>query len=149
METGDGLRRKKRLHPKVGLNVNSNHPPGLPPEPAIYINAIRCTASYQIQSKRSKGKRKTQGIKTRRAVGLRGGGIVTGEQRYRGHVSGEGRTQISRKAACIRSVAQGTTCLLMQLLPVHLPRAAPAFSDRPQKTEPDVKVAENLSSSGP
>lgn len=38
-----------------------------------------------------------------------------------GHVCGEHRTQISKKADFISSVAQGTTCLLMQLLYVHSP----------------------------
>lgn len=69
----------------------------------------------------SKGKKKTRGTRNI-MVRLRAQGILSLESSViMGHACTECRTQISKKADFISSVAQGTTCLLMQLLCMHLP----------------------------
>lgn len=115
-------------------------------------------ACPQLFPKGTEGERNPGGTRKTRDRG----DVVSREQSYPGGCLWEHRAHISKKAASIRAVAQGTTCLLMQLCRCISPPARPVPAPRclwlhhSQKTEPSTQktqsnttAAENLSNQGP
>jgi len=105
------------------LSVSSNHARSLPTEPPTHtLRAAFAQPPTRYGLKEIKGRESYGAQEKLRAVGLRQGGILSLQSSViTGHVCRERRPQISKKADFISSVAQGTTCLLVQLLYARLP----------------------------